>query len=647
MLPAQKNILEKNREFGITPLPPYRRLLGPITQARLIRLLLMYLIVLAMGSVLIAGAEEDYLRILGMGLIFPGAGFLAHGEMCDATGMSSMTTTLIALGAFGLSLVLWFGTGNIVAPPLAWLALAGAAAGTGTGAIAPDAVALLVTIVGTVSTLVLVSMSGWFVAARRQRVLDNDYLAAQAGKLATIFTAPPQPVHAEMTFEHLQRLRFALDRALQPVAQFAGFEMIDQFQTAATRYQLNFLAYGVALTQARYTPAFGGYLHAAQIALLDKQRQHRVWKYWKLENMWGNLRSSPDPTASENIMFTGFVALQMALFAASTGRDDFTQGGRFTLTHPGGAHYDHDAASLVTSIQRQFTHAGFYLIACEPNWIYPLCNAIGVSAILAIDAQRGSRVWHQHAPSFHHHLETEFLDGFGRYIPCRSARTGLPFPAIGGAMPLAMPCFFLNAIAPDLARRQWLLLRRCLFDSSGAFRRRAFWPIDTGNYGFSRASAYAATALAAAELGDERVYDECMRAFEHECPSVLKHGVIHRRKSSVWAHGVELMARAGARGAFQEIIARPHHARGPRLEGLTYPEVLVASAYAEEGRLQAVLYAGTKDGDHAVGLAGLAPGARYQVTGALAAQVTADGHGNAQLMVKLAGRTELTVEEVR
>lgn len=630
----------------ITPLPPYQRLLGPITQAKIVRSLLLYLTLLAAGSALLAFADKDHLRIFGMGLVLPGGGFLAHADMCTANGISHTAATVLALGVFALSLALWSGTGNILAPPLAWLATAIAAGAMHHGGIRPGAAALMFEVVGAASILLLISMACWFLATRRQRVLDNDYLAARADDLASICSAPAPSEQAEMTLDHLQRLRFALDRALHPVAEFNRFEQRDQFQTAATRYQLNFLAYGVALTQARYTPAFGGYMHEAQIALLDKQRQHRVWKYWRLENLWGNLRASPDPTARENVMFTGFVALQMALFAASTGRSDFAQAGRFTLVDPNGQRYVHDAPSLVASMQREFKLYGFYLIACEPNWIYPLCNTIGANAMLAMDAQNGEKRWDTQPDAFRHHLETEFLDGFGRYIPCRSAHTGLPFPAIGGAMPSAMPCFFLNSIAPDLARRQWLLLRRQLFDRSGTFKRRAFWPVDTGNYAFSRASAYAATALAAVELGDERVYGECMRGLEHECPSVSKNGVIHRHNASVWAHGVELMARAGARNAFKAIITAPRRPLGPRLEGLAYPEVLVASAHAEGGRVHAVLYPGMHHEEHAIGLAGLAPGAAYRVRGAMAAQVTADAQGKAQLNVILAGRTEIALDEV-
>lgn len=634
---------------AIAPLPPYQRLFGPVTQARIARLLLAYLMLVAAGSALIAFAEGDALRIVGMGLVLPGAGFFAHADVCSADGVGHTAAALFAIAAFSVSVVIWFGTGNILAPPAVWLASAIAAGALNDGGIRAGAIAQMFNLLGASFSLLLVSMGCWFVASRRQRGIDNAYLADTAADCAAIFSAPPPLEHAEMNLEHLQRLRFALDRALQPVAQFDGFETLDQFQTAATRYQLNFLAYGLALTQARYTPAFGGYMHRAQIALIDKQREHRVWKYWRLENLWGNLRASPDPTVRENIMFTGFVALQMTLFAASTGRGDFNHAGRFTLVHPNGDQFVHDAHTLVASMQREFSLSRFYLIACEPNWIYPLCNTIGASAILAMDAQDGHSRWATRASDFRRHLESEFLDGFGRYIPCRSARTGLPFPAIGGAMPLAMPCFFLNTLAPDLARRQWLLLRRRLFDQAGKFKRRAFWPVDTGNYTFSRASAYAATALAAAELGDERVYGECMQAFEGECPSILKNGVIHRRKSSVWAHGVELMARAGGRDAFKRLISRPRREGGPRLEDLAYPDVLVASAHAGGSILRAVLYAGVQDGEHAVGLAGLAPGVSYLITvkGSPSMQLTADVQGKAQLLVMLDGRTELCVKAVR
>src|SRR5205085_8001631 len=122
------------------------------------------------------------------------------------------------------------------------------------------------------------------------------------------------------------------------------------------------------------------------------------------------------------------------------------------------------------------------------------------------------------APCFRRRLEEEFIDPSGRFIACRSSLTGLGFPMLGGVMPQALPCFFLNALLPEIARRQWALLRSRLL-AGGRLVRRNFWPIDIGNYSFSRASAYAATMLSAVEMGDGDVARLCRAALDSECPA--------------------------------------------------------------------------------------------------------------------------------
>ncbi|OOG40025.1 hypothetical protein B0B52_15105 [Polaromonas sp. A23] len=598
------------------------------------------------GSALLLVAHQDALQIFGLGLMVPGGGFLAHADICTGSGIAHIAAWLCSVSALALALLIWFGTGNVLLPPLVWLGSALWAASMGHGAIQPGVVYNVYRMLALLAAALCLSMLAWFVFAGRQRRIDNEYLVRQTARLDTIFTAHSPSQKPEMSLEHLQRVRFALDRALQPVDEFSGFEQRDQFQTAALRYQVNFLAYGIAVTQARFTPALGGYMSDAQSKLLHKQTQHRTWAYWSLENLWGNLRWNPDPTARENIMFTGFAALQMALFQASTESQEFSKTAAFTLAHPNGRRYEHSFESLLANLEKEYERAPFYLMACEPNWVYPLCNTMGATALCAHDAQYGQAKWARHAPQFRRHLDAEFLDGKGRYVPCRSTYTGLALPAMGGAMPLAMPCYFLNALAPDLARRQWLLLRRQLFDSHGRLRRNAFWPIDTGNYGFSRGSAYAAAALAAAELGDACVYQNCMDALEHSCPTILEHGVAHRSKASVWAHGVELMALSGGRNSFRDLISNPLPSKGPRLENLSYPDVLVAAAHSDDasGSLQAVLYGGAGDGVQSLGVSGLRPLAAYRVTGASLTQVLADDMGQVRLQVPLAGRTCLTLE---
>ena len=59
---------------------------------------------------------------------------------------------------------------------------------------------------------------------------------------------------AEFSPEELSALRYLLDRALQPIDQWGGFDIIDQFQPAALRYQLNHMGFALGVSQSAYAP---------------------------------------------------------------------------------------------------------------------------------------------------------------------------------------------------------------------------------------------------------------------------------------------------------------------------------------------------------------------------------------------------------
>src|SRR5262249_32837510 len=154
------------------------------------------------------------------------------------------------------------------------------------------------------------------VRAIRQRRAANAYLAQAGPRIVARFgDAEPVP---EFTPRELQLMRFVLDRALQPLPSFEGFEWIDQYQTAPVRYQLNFMGYALSMAQATRLPAMRGYLEEAQRRLILKQTDHRIWAYWASENLWGNLSFDLDPVARDNIMYTGFCATQIAMFHAAS-----------------------------------------------------------------------------------------------------------------------------------------------------------------------------------------------------------------------------------------------------------------------------------------------------------------------------------------
>ena len=629
-------------------LPERRNLCGPLTRRRIARLFLIYLALFLLGLAVARAARDPQWQAFGLGLMFPGGGFLAHADLQTWDGAAHVAVAAAAFALFVGALLLWFATGNVIVPPLVWLLAALAAASMRHGELEPHAVqAATCTVAAAALVLLALAVGNRSVAGFRRRAA-NDYLKKDATAVAASCRSEGDDAgRRELTLPELRLMRFLLDRALQPVASYEGFEWIDQFQTAAVRYQLNFIGYALSMAQATLLPALGSYLNEAQRRLIDKQTDHRIWRYWALENLWGNLRADPNPVVRENIMFTGFCATQIAMYHAASGCRDYDRPASFPLRHPSGKSYDYDFGSLIEALHREHQRSAFTLIACEPNWIYPLCNTIGAAAIRAHDRSRGTDWWSLHEPTFRQHLEHEFIDLAGRFVPCRSTYSGFALPMIGGAQPQAMPSFFLNATMPDIALRQWQLLRRRLLEartSDHALARRRFWRVDTGNYRFSRAAAFAGTALAAVEMGDREVAELCLAALEEECPALVEADAWYRPNASVWAHAVEFFARSGSKNGFRDLIDKPRdRAPAPMISDIAYPDILVARAGHAHRMLTAVLYPGERHGRFRFRVSGLAPEASYVCDGTEQPRIRSDRAGEAMIKVALIGRTEIRI----
>ena len=547
---------------------------------------------------------------------------------------------------FLASIAVWFATGNVVLPIAVWLMTALAASGFASlggasGNPWPPAgpVVLSLAALALVSGLAAAFVAGCRGLRRRGRL--NAYLrsAEMTGARTGVHLTPADD---GLSREDLQLMRLLLDRALQPVDTFEGFHWIDQFQTAAVRYQLNFIAYALSIARAVHFPAFHGYFDAAQENLIAKQQDHRVWRYWRLENLWGNLRPQADPIPRDNIMFTGFLAAQIAYHQGATGRRPFDAPGSLAFEHPSGERYAYSLPALIDVLRRQYAAAAFGFLACEPNWIYPLCNAISASAIRAHDTANGTAHWESMESAFRHALEAEFITAGGRLVPFRSSVTGVAPPLVGGAVMQAFPCFFLNALLPDIAQRQWLVLRHDLRDRDW---RRALWPVDVGNYRFSRASSYAATAAAAVELGDGDVATRLLDHLDDDCPRRVSANVAHRPQASLWAHAVELIARCGRANALRTLITAPRSssASGPFIKDADYSDLLAAKAINGEGALFAVLYPGQEPGVKPLTIGGLVPNRSYVAAAPTGCRFQADGAGEARLRLPVDGRTELRI----
>ncbi len=549
-----------------------------------------------------------------LGLMAPGAGFAASGAML-AGGV-----------LFGVALLIWFATGNLLLPPMVWLGAAWLAAEN-----TPSPTQKL-----TAPTLIILGFAAIWLWQRRALHRAQNHRARLNLHLANCPALPiPAPSADELSPADLARLRLLLDRALQPADQFNGFEHRDPFQTAALRYQVNFVAFALALVQAHYAPACKGYLHQAQDNLLIKIQNPKVWRYWAWENLWGNLRHDPDPIASGNIMYAGFVAAQIALRANACGYPfDATQ-----VQISGGQSFTYSQPQIIETLTRQYETSRLGLLPCEPHWVYPLCNLITAAAIRAHSNRHRTDHWLRISGPLRAGLEAEFIGAKGDLVAFRSSLTGIAAPAVGGALMQGYPCVYLHAIAPDMAQRQWQSLRYAL---RGRGWRRTIWRLDVGNYGPSRAAGYTGLALAAREIGDEAAAGDLLALLEADCPEVIASGVAHRESASLWALAHEVMARAHRTGGLAALM-QPQVVAGPYIEAVDYAETLVAKARNTAGGLEMVLYPRQPGQVQSLAFAGLQPHQAYLLRGDIGGKLIADAQGKASLHLTLTPHSAFTL----
>lgn len=588
----------------------------------------MLLMLLLYSGLYIVGASMQFsqnisLHSLGAGLILPAGGFFYQASIFNTWWL--LLIGVMALCHFIYTLFCWFATGNALAPVLSWFT---------SGVVASllchsqlNSVCLSKDPSIWIFSGVLILPLAWLALRFKTYWAVKNSQKIQKIPLKNL----PEP-QIGLNQDDLPHLRFLLDRALQPIENFDGFEWIDQYQTSAVRYQLNFFGYALALCQAQHLPAMRAYFTQAQEKLLLKLQDYRIWQYWQYESKWGKLKRQHSPASLDNIMFTGFAATQISLFHQANQSQHFLNT-PLVFNHPQGINDSANLAKLVNLLQISMKKSDYFLAACEPNWVYPLCNIISA---IAIKMQQPAW-WHLHQAQFLHILQQEFTRPNGSFISCRSHLTGWALPNIGGVLPQALTCFFLNAIAPQLAEQHWLLLREQLVNQH-ALNRRQFWPIDTGNYGYSRAAAYAGTALAAREFGDSEVATLCLNQLDAEYPCTLIEGVAHRANVSVWAHALACLARMHQTKGLYILVHKESQELHPVIDKVPYPYIQILLARYQHEQLEIRLSA-EQSGTYNIKLAQLKPNTCYQYHGESSGSFISDTEGKASLALLVSEST--------
>lgn len=610
-----------------------------VTAARQRRTWWVYLALLCVGAALWLAVPSPGWRAFGLGLWGPGLGFLASG------GWTALLFPLTVI-LFAATVFFWFAAGAIIFPVIVWLgaaALAGVSAGPPVWEPSPILAAAL-----------LLAGFAWQAfrlrrqAAARRAVAQSKSAAMDQLVAATRARAAPRPEGPrELTPEMLAASRYLLDRALQPVDRFDGFDHRDIFQTASVRYQINFIGYALAILQNSYCPSFHGYLSRAQRQLIEKFLLPRVWNYWVYESIWGHLNfTNWDPADKDNIMLTGYFGSQVNLYMHVTGDRRYAQPGSLTFRLNDRNVFAHDAHSINRSLVENYARSPYCLYPCEPNWIYPACNFRGMLSLVAYDSVFGTDHSTRLSERFWTAVDREFTDEAGSIVALRSSLTGMPFPFPGSDLSFAP---MAHIFAPERAERLWSPiatgLRRAMVEQDGA--RALALPnkgIDFGNYRpGTRALAACSIMQIAREFGDDELAEAARHTLRLHGGESGEGGVLSFAAGSNMANAYGMQGifarRDDMRAAWLEGPA-PACRKGPLLQSDAYPDLLVASAHSDGDDLRLVLYPASADGPVRLDFSRLRPGARYVIAGAQM-DVVAGADGTASVHVPLRGRTEL------
>lgn len=620
--------------------------MGPITRRMIMRTVALYMIAFGIGLLPLVLGADSHLRALGQGLWLPGGGFIANG----GPGALLFPVTLVV---FALAAFFWFGAGMVIVPAIVWLAAAALAAWMAPSETWTYGPLLNVAIVGAfllwrASAHAKNRRAGEQVFKRRSEALPGLLSAARENSVP-----PPDHSQRELSLEELAALRYALDRALQPIESWNGFERIDEFQSAARRYQINGLSYALSLSQTHYTPSFHGYLSQAQRNLIDRYRLPEVWRYWIYETVGGHLNfTNFDPAAKDNIMLTAFYSQMISLYASASGDRRYEAPGSLPFRLNSRVTYEHDVHSIVRSLLSNFNASPFCLYPCEPNWVYPICNHYGMSSLKIYDRLYGTKHADELLPSWLHGVENEFTDASGAVIGVRSSYTGFEFKFPSGDLGLSA---ITHGFLPQRAERMWATARGDLqqmmsTDEDGRACMRTVGPgFDGGSYRTGHGRSMATIAYIAREFGDEAIAEAAFNTLDKVGGRRDDNGVLRFTEMSNLGNGMAVQAKITRRGFLADAIAKgpPEHIyKAPILAEADYPSVQVARAYSNGDDLELVLYPGGGAREQKIGFARLRPGRVYAVAGEIDRKLVADSEGRAYLNVSLAGRTQIHLKPV-
>jgi hypothetical protein len=602
---------------------------GPLTVRRLYRFYALLGAIFVVGlSPILLGASPAW-KAFGLGLMFPGAGFLYAG------GVLGVVFAVASLALFTVILFFWWARGILPAPPLTLLATAGlAAAWTGRApGIAAGEWAIPVGVIAFHGVLAARRRAKFREAQARGRALNTTVPKAEP-----ILRDYPIAAAGEMPVAQIGEFRRMLDLSLQPVDSWTGFTNDDTWQDGSLRYQICTMSWNLALGQYTQLPAFHGYLNQAQENLINKHIDRKTWNYWYWESLWGNLRMQKNPVATDNIMLSGFLGVSLGLFETASGTSPFKAPGSLTFRWDDKLAFPYSHATMLEEVVKNYKRYDIGWFPCEPRWIYSMCNLVGRTSLALHDGRHGTDYVARIAERFEQTMADEMMLPDGRIKVCTSSPFGFQVPSLSGLFGETWGIRFMTPHAPDQAERLWHILKQDYIkrtpDGGLDFKLLPLGWDTRKPADFSRwpeLNPLIMTLWAALEMGD----DEIIAATTQEMDKRYGEGMA---TSMTWSgrNTVRDMVNKGLPEAW---------AKGPILAKASYPEVIVARAVTDGRALDLVLHPGVAAGPQPLEFARLVPGRCYRVV-QTGATFTAGQTGRASIVAALEGRTAIDIVPV-
>ncbi|WP_285017420.1 hypothetical protein [Novosphingobium sp. fls2-241-R2A-195] len=616
---------------SIPPIPPRERAHGPLTARRLRRFYLGLAVVFALAVLPVVLGMSAQWKAFGLGLIFPGGGFLYAGGVVGVLG------ALASIAAFAVILFIWWARGPIIAPPgvLVGTALLSAAWIEGRAGVAFVEYALPAGVLAAFGVMALKRRAHFVRQQARGEELNRVIARAEP-----ILRDAPVEAGPEMPEGQIGEYRRMLDLALQPVDSWTGFSTGDTWQDGALRYQICTMSWNLAFGQYTQLPAFHGYLNTAQENLIRKHVDRKTWNYWFWESLWGNLKLEKNPVATDNIMLSGFMGVSLGLFETASGTSPFAGKDALTFRWDEKTAFPYSHETLMDEVVKNFRRYDIGWFPCEPRWIYSMCNLVGRTALALHDARNGTDMIGKVGDRFEQTMEQEMMMADGRVKVCTSSPFGFTVPSLSGLFGETWGIRFLTPHAPDQAERLWQVLKQDFIarrpDGTLDFKLLPLgW--DTrkpANFSFAQwpeLNPLTMVLWAALEMGDEEIIAATRESIDAQYNPGMADALTWTRRNTV-----RDMVNKGLPEAWKT---------GPLLVEACYPETIVTRAVSDGRDLSLVLRAGEGPARVSLGFARLVPGTRYRVV-QTGQELQAGPDGKAALAFDLDMRSELHLVSV-